>query len=64
MKWFIVSLNFLEKVENDFVDICLTLKLQATENTVKEQALSKFMKILKNLGLNPETLSQLKVEEL
>lgn len=64
MKWFIVSLNFLEKVENDFVDICLILKLQATENTVKEQALSKFMKILKNLGLNPETLSQLKVEEL
>jgi hypothetical protein len=64
MKWFIVSLNFLEKVENDFVDICLTLKLQSTENTVKEQALSRFIKILKDLGLNPETLSQLKVEEL
>ena len=64
MNQFLVSLTFMYKFDNEFVDIMLSIELKSTEEDVKLLALSKFNNIINQLGLNPETLSQITVKEI
>lgn len=64
MKQYLVSLSFMHKFDKEFVDITLSIQIITDEDIVKSLALKKFDKIINQLGLNPETLSQITVKEI